>query len=303
MRFEPPGRSIQHYSSEIASAASATLFWPVGTVVQRLLDDMSDIWACAVVLAAFADDIYDVQYLDDGLVERGVCGKELRLRQGSLQDDPIKLPSSVSSEAMAVDNSLRALSKLEWRPGAAVERLLDDISNIWIGAIVRSVLSDEMYEIEYLDGELESGVDGEELRPRRMRLDLPVEVWASVGSCVRGTKDLCAFEQISLASRVCALRGAELWWCIAYHERFRRCGSDCHFNKPQVVEGDYTAIIICIEQTRVSVLCKLSWKERYAERQKQVAARCSFQSTDSADDMAYYGERLTRTLITVAVQR
>merc|ERR1712100_394151 len=72
-----------------------------------------------------------------------------------------------------------------WAAGDPVERLLDDISDIWAGAVVLHVRGEGLFDISYADdGSVECGVEGSELRPRKVRLDMPAEMWQGVGSCL-----------------------------------------------------------------------------------------------------------------------
>eukprot|EP00405_Crypthecodinium_cohnii_P001753 CAMPEP_0194748976 /NCGR_PEP_ID=MMETSP0323_2-20130528/3167_1 /TAXON_ID=2866 ORGANISM="Crypthecodinium cohnii, Strain Seligo" /NCGR_SAMPLE_ID=MMETSP0323_2 /ASSEMBLY_ACC=CAM_ASM_000346 /LENGTH=90 /DNA_ID=CAMNT_0039663705 /DNA_START=123 /DNA_END=395 /DNA_ORIENTATION=- len=83
--------------------------WPPSTAVDRLLDDVSDIWAAAVVVARKPHGRYDIQYTDaTGNIERDVEFSELRLRcldavePSSLEskeaDEPGRNASVASSE-------------------------------------------------------------------------------------------------------------------------------------------------------------------------------------------------------------
>jgi len=63
-------------------AQSQAQDWAVGNRVERILDDVSDIWAGATVVAIHdpRQNVYDIRYVDDGSVERRVEGHELRRR-------------------------------------------------------------------------------------------------------------------------------------------------------------------------------------------------------------------------------
>mmetsp|Transcript_73511 Transcript_73511/g.215647 ORF Transcript_73511/g.215647 Transcript_73511/m.215647 type:complete len:104 (+) Transcript_73511:80-391(+) len=75
--FAPPNRVDEN--SGAAAAASGTA-WPASTLVERILDDVSDIWTPAVVICHKPGGAYDIEYLDRS-VERDVNPYELRLRR------------------------------------------------------------------------------------------------------------------------------------------------------------------------------------------------------------------------------
>eukprot|EP00929_Paragymnodinium_shiwhaense_P103495 TRINITY_DN6703_c0_g1_i2.p1 TRINITY_DN6703_c0_g1~~TRINITY_DN6703_c0_g1_i2.p1 ORF type:complete len:155 (-),score=16.24 TRINITY_DN6703_c0_g1_i2:573-1037(-) len=120
-----------------------------------------------------------------------------------------------------------------WAVGDQVERLLDDMTDIWMGAVI--VAAHEQgrsgsveYDIRYADdGALEKNVESSELRRRTAPLDLPAEVWELTGACLLDKMDLCNFEAISRAPSVATTRHGSLWWCTAFHARFGRCGARC----------------------------------------------------------------------------
>lgn len=59
--------------------------WQPGALVDRLVDDFADMWAGAVVQAAHPGDVYDIIYVDTGVMEASVDGDELRDRQVPFQ--------------------------------------------------------------------------------------------------------------------------------------------------------------------------------------------------------------------------
>eukprot|EP00413_Alexandrium_margalefii_P043800 CAMPEP_0204588686 /NCGR_PEP_ID=MMETSP0661-20131031/48757_1 /ASSEMBLY_ACC=CAM_ASM_000606 /TAXON_ID=109239 /ORGANISM="Alexandrium margalefi, Strain AMGDE01CS-322" /LENGTH=91 /DNA_ID=CAMNT_0051598517 /DNA_START=50 /DNA_END=325 /DNA_ORIENTATION=+ len=75
--FSPPNRVDEN--SGAAAAASGTT-WPAMTRVERILDDVSDIWTPAVVICHKPGGGYDIEYMDQS-VERDVNPYELRLRR------------------------------------------------------------------------------------------------------------------------------------------------------------------------------------------------------------------------------
>lgn len=119
-----------------------------------------------------------------------------------------------------------------WSVGTQVERVLDDVSDIWACAIVLEVHDGDIYDIKYVDDDVvETGVCSSELRSKTLQLDLPEDVWARAGSCLGDKLDLCAFERLGRGTRAAALREAQHWWCAAYHDRFGRCCAACDFEQ------------------------------------------------------------------------
>jgi hypothetical protein len=162
-----------------------------------------------------------------------------------------------------------------WSPGDPVERLLDDISDIWAGAVVVLVhKQSHHYDISYADdGTIECGVEESELRPRQVRLDMPAEVWESVGNCLYDCRDLCTFEQIALASRSAMRRNSELWWCAAFHQRFGRCCGRCQFEKISGPEGarcGAASVRQCFTRSTFgqTSVDKIPWKARYIDYER-----------------------------------
>ncbi|CAE8710353.1 unnamed protein product [Polarella glacialis] len=169
---------------------------------------------------------------------------------------------------------------LRWAPGDLVERLLDDVSDIWSGAIIvkasnRCLLqsSIELYDITYADnGSLERDVEVEELRPRKVACDMPSEVWTFVGGCLGEKQDLVAFEALSRNPGTAAREKAHLWWCSVYHRRFGRCGPRCSFSFVSGAEGCAAAaqaVAICVATAILgqTPLDRLSWKARYQDQE------------------------------------
>mmetsp|Transcript_105994 Transcript_105994/g.304609 ORF Transcript_105994/g.304609 Transcript_105994/m.304609 type:complete len:95 (+) Transcript_105994:105-389(+) len=93
MAFSPPGRVP---ADSGAAAAAVGTEWPPETPVERLLDDVSDIWAPARVVAYKPGGSYDIQYCDgDQKIEKDVGPYELRLRrEQSAAEGQLVEPSS-----------------------------------------------------------------------------------------------------------------------------------------------------------------------------------------------------------------
>jgi len=181
-----------------------------------------------------------------------------------------------------------------WRPGELVERLLDDISDIWAGASVVAV-TPTGYSVQYDDdGKLEHDVDGEELRPRQACLDLPVDVWISIGTCMDTAEDLCSFEAITQASCQALRRHSQTWWCCAYHYRFGRCGPRCAFEKVVSVEARRlmsVAINQCFLTAAegLTTMDRKPWKERFVEQEKLFRSQQRVAPSLGPSDAAAYG--------------
>lgn len=133
------------------------------------------------------------------------------------------------------------------------------------------------YDVEFADdGSVERGVAADELRPRRTRLELPEEVWVPIGRATEGKRDLCTFECLGRVPRSAGLREQGNWWARAFHDRFRRCGSQCDYDNALASGGQVAAanaVAKCIARALVSdaPMAQLPWKERYAERDAEFA--------------------------------
>jgi len=166
---------------------------------------------------------------------------------------------------------------LRWAPGSLVERLLDDISDIWVGAVVVAAREGGLYDVEYPDdGSRERDGDGHELRPRNFRMDLPAEVWAYVGLCLYEKADLCAFEALARMPLAASRREAAVLWCTAYHERFSRCGPRCAFVRGSGPEGAAAAVrairgCVAAAELGLTPVDRLPWKARYADQERFAA--------------------------------
>lgn len=161
-----------------------------------------------------------------------------------------------------------------WAPGSAVERLLDDVSDIWVGAVVisRHAVGD-LYDIEYVDdASREYEVESHELRPRKLRFDLPAEVWTCIGSNLHDHHDICSFETISRMPCAVSQREAQTWWCTAYHEQFRRCGPRCAFAQRAgdgiVATGVDVADCMAVAALGLTPVDRTPWKSRYIEQDR-----------------------------------
>eukprot|EP00747_Dinoflagellata_sp_TGD_P083288 gnl/TRDRNA2_/TRDRNA2_162045_c0_seq5.p1 gnl/TRDRNA2_/TRDRNA2_162045_c0~~gnl/TRDRNA2_/TRDRNA2_162045_c0_seq5.p1 ORF type:complete len:194 (+),score=22.24 gnl/TRDRNA2_/TRDRNA2_162045_c0_seq5:43-624(+) len=163
-----------------------------------------------------------------------------------------------------------------WQAGDPVERLLDDVSDIWVGAVVLAVRGPELYDIQFADdGSLERNVEGSELRVRSLRLELPEEVWARAGAYLCSPYELCTFECIGRGPRAVARRDAQAWWCAAFHNRFGRCSTDCEFVRLHDAAAAARAAVARCSAASLpdrSSLVPVPWKERYASRHRSEAA-------------------------------
>lgn len=163
---------------------------------------------------------------------------------------------------------------VQWVPGDQVERLLDDVSDIWVGAVVlrQSSGRDELYDVQYVDnGSIEHDVELQELRPRKVRLDLPVEVWTAVGVCLHEKQDLSTFEALGRAAAAAMKQKAQVWWCTAYHERFGRCCGRCTFERGQPsswkANGEIVTSCLAAAAQGLTPMDRLPWKTRFAEQE------------------------------------
>lgn len=160
-----------------------------------------------------------------------------------------------------------------WPVNAQVERLLDDVSDIWIGAIITVAYPGDVYDITYIDdGTLETDVDGCELRGRS--LSLPGDIWSRTCSFLSDPMVLCFVEESSTEARRTLVEYAEELWCVAYHCRFGRCGPLCPLpNKPHNNPAD----VGLAAQVAVDCAAKVAdpwraerqkrpWKVKFAER-------------------------------------
>mmetsp|Transcript_13088 Transcript_13088/g.24088 ORF Transcript_13088/g.24088 Transcript_13088/m.24088 type:complete len:299 (-) Transcript_13088:134-1030(-) len=172
------------------------------------------------------------------------------------------------------DLELQCRRPCQWKLGAAVERLLDDISNIWLGAEVIAVHDGDSYDICFVDdGSKEYDVEGCELRARKVRLEMPIEVWESVGSCLHDKQDLCTFQALARTPATASDRQACAWWCTSYHHRFGRCGPRCGFERIAGAEGAVMAsraVAACADAAAqgVSPADKVPWKARYVAQER-----------------------------------
>mmetsp|Transcript_34137 Transcript_34137/g.98286 ORF Transcript_34137/g.98286 Transcript_34137/m.98286 type:complete len:227 (+) Transcript_34137:104-784(+) len=175
-----------------------------------------------------------------------------------------------------------------WPPGAMVERLLDDISDIWAGATVLAAYEGGLYDVQYADDQtVELGVEASELRRRTVEMDLPTEVWVRAGCCLSDKLDLCALDCLVRSAHVAAQHAEQAWWCVAFHERFGRCGCQCKFAPIAVAAyasaaAQQEATARCLRATGASQ----SWKERYCARERQNAP-CALEEVESAKNCAF----------------
>merc|ERR1719215_2453988 len=166
-----------------------------------------------------------------------------------------------------------------WRVGDQVERLLDDISDIWAAAVVCATCEPGLYDVRYIDnGSIEQGVESSEMRSRRTHVHLPDDVWerASAFSGNHGT--LCAVEGLARGPRLAAVGQADVIWCAAYHYRFDRCSDVCCYERLNGLAGILSArraVETCVaaeetisapSPTGKRRSCKQTWKQKYMER-------------------------------------
>jgi len=196
----------------------------------------------------------------------------------SLWRQRIPAPSLSTEKEVSEKKDLSSKSHL-WAPGDLVERLLDDISDIWVGATVvafrgHDTEGNELYDVAYCDnGSIEQDVEGQDLRPRNLQLDMLPEVWECVGGCFREKQDLAALESLARNAQVASRKNASSWWSTAYHHRFGRCSPRCCFDRVDGAEGSRmaeTAIADCVAAAELGLTPpeRLSWKVRYQDLQK-----------------------------------
>jgi len=168
----------------------------------------------------------------------------------------------------------RSSVRPRWARGSTVERLLDDMSNIWVGAIVLCANGGELYDVEYeADGSIEYGVEGCELRARSFRLDLPTEIWCRVGCYFYEKQDLCSLEVLARASCLASQQEAQGWWCTAYHQRFGRCGPRCAFKRVNGAAGAMAAtkaVASCVVTAALGLtpIERQPWKSRFVQQER-----------------------------------
>uniref|UniRef100_A0A6T0XTJ1 Uncharacterized protein n=1 Tax=Alexandrium monilatum TaxID=311494 RepID=A0A6T0XTJ1_9DINO len=175
-----------------------------------------------------------------------------------------------------------------WAPGSLVERLLDDVSDIWAGATVLAAREGDLYDVQYADDQaVEHDVEGCELRKRTVELNMPADVWVRTGSCLSDKLDLCAVDCLARSPHTAAQRAQQAWWCVAFHQRFGRCSFQCEFSPMATAAyasaaAQQKATAKCLTSTGASRL----WKERYMARERNNAP-CSVEETDSVNNYAY----------------
>eukprot|EP00929_Paragymnodinium_shiwhaense_P103970 TRINITY_DN67884_c0_g1_i1.p1 TRINITY_DN67884_c0_g1~~TRINITY_DN67884_c0_g1_i1.p1 ORF type:complete len:370 (-),score=56.29 TRINITY_DN67884_c0_g1_i1:105-1166(-) len=162
-----------------------------------------------------------------------------------------------------------------WHVGALVERVIDDVSDIWTGAVVTAVDGD-CYDIQYADtSATERGVEEDELRDRSPQMLFTAEMWSLTVACVRDAQTLCALECVETGARGASVRAARDVWSVAYHCKFGSCGTRCtlHHADEDGVDVDLAkqAAPECArvaEDPDLSPLSsqRLPWKEKYAKR-------------------------------------
>lgn len=175
-----------------------------------------------------------------------------------------------------------------------VERLLDDISDIWVGASIVEDDGDGLYTICYEDnGSLESEVCDQELRPRQMRLDFPAEVWSAIGHCTYGKVDLCSFEVLVKGAHDASKINSSIWWCVAYHDRFGRCGPRCEFERlPGRLGAELLSKVArsCTELAAkgLTAIDRKSWKQRYVDHELWIETKGVFDNSPGSPGNAAY---------------
>eukprot|EP00927_Polykrikos_kofoidii_P084798 TRINITY_DN9037_c1_g3_i1.p1 TRINITY_DN9037_c1_g3~~TRINITY_DN9037_c1_g3_i1.p1 ORF type:complete len:240 (+),score=16.79 TRINITY_DN9037_c1_g3_i1:39-758(+) len=179
-----------------------------------------------------------------------------------------------------------------WAPGDLVDRLLDDVSDIWVGAVVRCAYPGELYDIVYTDGsDVESGVEGCELRERPEQFSVPGHVWVLLGDFALDPQTLCAIESLARWHRNTAAVASSSWWCSAFHHRLGRCGDGCPLAQGASASS---AAILCnqlpISESPIAPPSK-SWKERYSlksgRRKVDTALGAPTRETDEVYDKVH----------------
>lgn len=165
------------------------------------------------------------------------------------------------------------LGAARWKPGALVERLLDDVSDIWAGATVIASHEGDLYDVKYADDQaIEHNVEASELRRRTVELNLPIDIWVRTGCCLSDKLDLCAVDRLARSPHAAAQHAEQAWWCVAFHQRFGRCGWQCEF--APMAAAAYTS---AVDQQKATAKCfnstgvSQAWKERYMARERSNA--------------------------------
>eukprot|EP00930_Biecheleria_cincta_P098989 TRINITY_DN90644_c0_g1_i1.p1 TRINITY_DN90644_c0_g1~~TRINITY_DN90644_c0_g1_i1.p1 ORF type:complete len:191 (+),score=31.99 TRINITY_DN90644_c0_g1_i1:91-663(+) len=112
---------------------------------------------------------------------------------------------------------------IPWRTGALVDRLVDDLADMWLGAVIQTVHPGHVYDIVYADtGILEKFVEGDELRGRQVPFQLGQEFWEHVVNFAGMGVLLCAVQQVERAAHRAVTRNDQVLWSILYHFNFGR---------------------------------------------------------------------------------
>lgn len=188
----------------------------------------------------------------------------------SVNDAPRQ--ASVGRIEPVIDQGMNAVTV--WQPGALVDKLVDDFSGIWTGAVVQAVRPGNIYDILYVDtGVMEKHVDGEELRSRQTPFQLGYEFWEITSRFVGDGLLLCALEQVEKASRSAISHHVQALWSVLYHCNFGPCGTRCELQRTESLDVARAARIApeCARIAADSALSplrrqRMPWKERYAER-------------------------------------
>lgn len=218
--------------------------------------------------------------------------------QGSLSVGRAAAPHRGLAKPVQIESQPPALQGEEkeavhrWLLGADVERLMDDMSDIWLGARVVGLSDGGLYSVEYADdGTIEHEVEGSELRPRKRRWDVPVEVWVCLGSCMSGKEELASFEAIGRLPRAASVSESQMWWCASYHDRFGRCGPRCGFVVGAAGRASLNDVVRRCAQAAAegwTTADRKPWKERYLEQERLDSSRRSpEQRRGSLGDSAY----------------
>lgn len=204
------------------------------------------------------------------------------IKEAPLVASSPKSPCETPSTAAPVSPSRYSQT---WPPGSKVERLLDDVSDIWTRATVLASHDGDLYDLEYLDdGTVECAVEGDELRHIvGGASDFPDDLWEHAGCYLGSKEDLAAFERIARAPREAAVQCAQEWWCAAYHANFGRCTAACRF---QAVLDESGWRLAAQEMARCSAVAAIDTKEKRALRVAGWSWKARFQERDRLQRLA-----------------
>lgn len=247
------------------------------------------------LLLAWAFDEHDDYRASSTLSE--VCGKkdrgpaaaasqsqimhseqDLTILSSPVQSESTKCQTSPSSIASPRHNESGIESSAgvsAWQPGDLVDRLVDDMGDIWTGAIIRATYPGDLYDIEYEDTDaVEQGVEGAELRRRQPAFLLDAEFWARTCEYICDGRTLSAVEQVERSARSAVVFEASTLWSVCYHCMLGKCGTRCalqssvsSFEPAQVSRVAAECVRVAADPLQSPLSRqRRPWKERYAER-------------------------------------